>query len=105
MNPSDRALPQVDVRVLGSLRPFRTDRGLPYEFSHAVPADGVVARQLVTEFGLPLDRTEGVFVNHVVHGLGVRIMPGDRIAFCPNDTPGPHRFFLGLFNAGRDDDA
>lgn len=105
MSVSDRTPSQVDVRILGSLRPFRTDRGLPYEFSHEVPVDGVVARQLAEEFGLPLDRTEGVFVNHVVRGLGARIMPGDRIAFCPNDTPGPHRFMLGLFGAGKDDEA
>lgn len=95
----------VQVRVFGSLRPSRVDRGLPCEFTVDVPPEGVVARTLAESLGLPMDRVEGVFVNHVVHGLGAHISPGDRIAFVPNDTPGPHRVFLGLYDAGRDDDA
>lgn len=91
-----------EVRVLGSLRPSRTERGLPYEFTADVPEGGIVARELAESLGLPMDRVEGVFVNHTVRGLNVRIMPGDRIAFVPNDTPGPHRVFLGLYKAGKD---
>ncbi len=94
--------PEVAVRILGSLRPSRAEKGLPYEFSACVPHEGISARALAEELGLPMDRVEGAFVNHVVHGLSVRIMPGDRVAFVPNDTPGPHRVFLGLYDAGKD---
>lgn len=93
----------VTVRIFGSLRPSRTERGLPTQFSHEVGADGVPARELAETFGLPMDRVEGVFVNHTVHGLSTVVMPGDRIAFIANDTPGPHRFFLGLYEAGKED--
>jgi hypothetical protein len=41
-------------------------------------------------------------VNHTVHGLDVWLNPGDRVAFVPFDTPGPHRVFLGLYEAGKD---
>lgn len=106
MVPIDSGDPHaVEVRVFGSLRPSLVERGLPYEFSIDVPAEGTVARELAESIGLPMDRVEGVFVNHLVHGLGMRIMPGDRIAFVPNDIPGPHRYYLGLFAAGKDENA
>lgn len=105
----DQSLPdssdKVSVRVLGSLRPARTERGLPYEFTAEVPPQGATGRELAETFGLPMDRVEGVFVNHTVKGLSARVMPGDRIAFVANDIPGPHRFFLGLYKAGKDDEA
>jgi hypothetical protein len=47
---------------------------------------------------------EGVFCNRVVHGIDHVIKPGDRVAFVPKGTPGPHRFFLGLYAAGKDSD-
>lgn len=94
----------ITVRVLGSLRPYRTNRGLPYEFTYSVPAEGMPARELVAASGIPPDEVEGVFVNHTVHGIGVRVRPGDRIAFVPADTPGPHRVFLGLYAAGKEDE-
>ncbi len=93
----------ISVRIFGSLRPCRTERGLPHEFAFEVPVEGVVARQLAESFGLPTERVEGVFVNHTVRGLGVRVMPGDCIGFVPNDIPGPHRLYLGLYSAGKDD--
>jgi hypothetical protein len=93
----------VSVRIFGSLRPCRTDRGLAHEFSIEVPAEGILARELAESFGLPLARVEGVFVNHLVRGLGVRVVPGDCIGFVPNDIPGPHRLYLGLYSAGKDD--
>lgn len=96
---------EVSVRVFGSLRPSRTDRGLPWQFSTPVPEQGITAHDLAEQLGLPMDRVEGAFVNHTVHGLSVRIMPGDRVAFVANDTPGPHRFFLGLYDAGKNPDA
>lgn len=94
-----------NVRVFGSLRPALEERGLPYEFTAVVPAEGIVARELASELGLDVPRVEGVFVNHTVRALSWRIMPGDQIGFVPNDIPGPHRYFLGLYSAGKEDEA
>lgn len=94
----------VSVRIFGSLRPLREQRGLPCTLDVEVPTEGTTGRALAEQIELPLDRVEGVFVNHTVHGLAVHIMPGDRVAFVPNDTPGPHRFFLKLYAAGKDDE-
>jgi len=38
-----------------------------------------------------------------VHGIGVHVSPGDRVAFVPYGTPGPHRVFLGLYAAGEEE--
>lgn len=94
----------VTVRIFGSLRPQREAEGLPCQLEVEVPEEGTTGRELAEMIELPRDRVEGVFVNHTVHGLGVRISPGDRVAFVPNDTPGPHRFFLKLYAAGKDED-
>jgi molybdopterin converting factor small subunit len=99
------SIPPVTVRVFGSLRPSCDERGVPYVFTVEIPEEGMSARDIASAAELPLDLIEGVFVNHTVHGLNVRVNPGDRIAFVPNDTPGPHRMFLGLYSAGKDDDA
>jgi len=97
------SIPPVTVRVFGSLRPSCDERGVPYAFTVEVPEQGMVAREIALSVGLPVETIEGVFVNHTVHGLNVRVNPGDRIAFVPNDTPGPHRMFLGLYSAGKDE--
>jgi len=94
---------RVTVRIFGSLRPFRTDRGLPHTLAVDVPQDGIAARDLAVLLELPLEKIEGVFVNHVVHGIGAHVSPGDRVAFVPYDTPGPHRLFLGLYAAGKEE--
>ena len=95
--------PVCTVLVFGSLRPCLAQRGLPYEFDAQVPTEGVLAREMAEALELPMEIVEGVFVTHTVHGLGVRIMPGDRVGFVPNDIPGPHRYYLGLYAAGKDD--
>ena len=92
----------VTVRVFGSLRPLRTERGLPHALTVEVPRAGIAARDLAVSLGLPPELIEGVFVNHVVHGIGVHISPGDRVAYLPFDTPGPHRVFLGIYAAGKE---
>lgn len=95
----------VTVRIFGSLRPVCEELGLPHVFETSVPDEGICARDLAQTLGIDLRLIEGVFVNHTVHGLAVRVSPGDRIAFVPYDTPGPHRVFLGLYSAGRDESA
>jgi hypothetical protein len=91
----------VTVRIFGSLRPLRTERGLPYALTVEVPQGGIAAGDLAVSLGLPPEKIEGVFVNHVVHGIGVHVSPGDRVAFVPYGTPGPHRVFLGLYAAAK----
>ena len=92
----------VTVRIFGSLRPLRTARRLPCTLTVEVPQGGIAARDLAVSLELPPEKIEGVFVNHVVHGIGVHVSPGDRVAFVPYDTPGPHRVFLGLYAAGKE---
>lgn len=99
-DPHDSVPAPVSVRIFGSLRPFRTENGLACDLSVEVPEEGVAASDLAVELGLPLDWVEGVFVNHTVHAVSARVSPGDRIAFVPRGTPGPHRVFLGLYAAG-----
>ena len=94
---------QVRVRVFGFLREERSRDGLPAETFVDVPANGCPARDVAADLGLPLDRIEGVFINHRIHRISEVVHPGDTIAFVPQGTPGPHRFFLGLYAAGQDE--
>lgn len=91
----------VAVRMFGALRDIRKEQGLPPTAELPVPAEGLPAEQVADELGLPIERIEGVFCNHTIHGLDHIVRPGDTIAFVPYGTPGPHRFFLGLYRAGR----
>jgi hypothetical protein len=93
----------VTVRMFGLLHLYRTERGLPTTCDVDVPAQGTTGRDLALQLGLPVDRIEGVFVNRTVYGIDHPIAPGDRVAFVPYGTPGPHRVFLGLYQAGRGD--
>jgi len=95
----------ITVRIFGSLRPLRTERGLPCTLAVEVPQSGIATRDLAVSLGLPPDKIEGVFVNHVMRGIGVRVLPGDRVAFVPYGTPGPHRILLGLYAAGKEKSA
>jgi hypothetical protein len=95
----------VTVRIFGSLRPLREERGLPVTLDTEVPTEGISAEDLAVRLELPPEMIEGVFVNHRVYGLAHPVVPGDRVAFVPYDTPGPHRVFLGLYAAGRSRDA
>jgi len=91
----------VSVRIFGLLGAQCKERGEPTTLEIIVPEDGITAGEIADELCLPHDLIEGVFCNHTVYGLGHIIRPGDRIAFVPYGTPGPHRFSLGLYDAGR----
>lgn len=97
---SDRTTP-VTVRTFGMLRALRVERGLPISVEIEVADEGTSAGEIADELGLPRDLIEGVFCNHTVYGLGHLVRPGDRVAFVPYGTPGPHRVTLGLYDAGR----
>ena len=100
---SDSRDKTVTVRFFGKLHTLRAAAGLPDGAEASVPEGGAAAKDILADFGLPSDEVEGVFVNHTVHPLSHVVMPGDRIAFVPRGTPGPHRFTLGLFSAGREE--
>jgi len=102
----ERAPSHVTVRIFSSLRPLMLERGIEETtLTVEIPSEGLTGRELAALLDLPDESIEGVFVNHTVHGLGIRIQPGDRVAFVPQGTPGPHRFFLGLYAAGKDENA
>ena len=91
------------VRVFGMLCEFQRKRGLPSETLEAIPVEGISASDLAARMGLPVDRIEGAFCNHTIYGLAHVVHPGDEVAFVPYGTPGPHRFMLGLYRAGREE--
>jgi len=98
---------RVTVRMFGVLSALCKERGAPTTVEVDVPDQGVTAASIADELELPRELIEGVFCNHTVYGIEHVIHPGDRIAFVPYGTPGPHRFYLGLYDAGRgmrDDD-
>lgn len=89
------------VRMFGALHTIRKGRGLASVAEVLIPAEGRTARDIARELDLPLDKIEGVFVNAIVYAIDHRVLPGDRIAFIPTGVPGPHRFMLGVHQAGR----
>jgi molybdopterin converting factor small subunit len=90
----------VHIRLFGSLHTLRRERGLATTVTLDVPEEGITAREIALFLRLPLEEIEGVFVNHIVHDIDHVVRSGDRIAFVPPGTPGPHRVFLGLRKAG-----
>ena len=93
----------VTVRMFGSLHGFCREHDLETTVRVELPMEGVSGRELAIRLGLPLQSIEGVFCNGHVHGLSHVVRPGDRVGFVPHGTPGPHRFLLGLYAAGKDD--
>ena len=91
----------VTMRIFGSLRPKCDALGLPSLFRLTVSASGVTGSEIATTLGLPAEKIEGIFINRVVRPISDTVRPGDRVAFVPYDTPGPHRFFLGIYSAGK----
>jgi len=93
----------VQVRMFGMLAALRAEREAPASLEIVVPDEGTTAEAIAADLELPAEFIEGVFCNHTVYGLDHVIRPGDRIAFVPYGTPGPHRFCLGLYSAGKRD--
>jgi molybdopterin converting factor small subunit len=91
------------VRVFGVLRECQRERGLACETVESIPAEGIPAGELAARMGLPVDSIEGAFCNHTIRGLGHVVHAGDEVAFVPYGTPGPHRYFLGLYRAGHEE--
>ena len=93
---------ETEIRLFGLLHADRVGKGMPTTVFIDVPEEGITAREIAVALELPLHLIEGVFCNHTVHGPSHVIMPGDKVAFVPKGTPGPHRFTLGLWKAGQE---
>lgn len=91
----------VSVRIFGLLRERRLQSGLPTTTTFEVPENGMSAEELARALDLRPEEIEGVFVNHTIYDLDHPVMPGDRVAYVPYGTPGPHRLYLGLYKAGK----
>ncbi len=93
--------PNARIRLFGNLYTLRRKRGLPTVAEIWLPDSGRPACEVAEELDLPLERIEGVFCNHFAHGLDHLLRPGDEIAFIPTGVPGPHRYMLGIHEAGK----
>ena len=88
------------IRMFGLLHTIRKQKGLPVTAELQLPPEGKTARDISQELQLPIDKIEAVFCNHLTYPLDHVILPGDRVAFVPHGTPGPHRYCLGIKQAG-----
>lgn len=91
----------ISVRLLGRLHTLYAKLGKSSELTVALPPEGRRADAVARDLNLPLEHIEAVFCNRVVRPLDHVLRPGDRVAFVPRGTPGPHRFTLGIYAAGR----
>lgn len=91
----------ISVRVLGALYTHCKERGQPVELEVSLPPGGRPALEVAKDLGLPLEKVEAVFCNRLIQDLDHVLKPGDRVVFVPRGTPGPHRFTLGIYSAGR----
>ncbi|KAF0207182.1 MAG: hypothetical protein FD171_1945 [Actinobacteria bacterium] len=91
------------IRAFGCLHDLLCEREEPTTVHLDVPEEGLPASEIARQLGLPLDLIEGVFCNGTVYPVEHVVLPGDRAAFVPYGTPGPHRFSLGLYAAGKVD--
>ena len=101
MSTQDRSGASVSVRLFGILRSQWVEAGRTPIFDTAAPAAGLSAHDLAERLGLSVGLIEGVFINQKLVGLDAHVAQGDRVAFVPFGTPGPHRVFLGLYQAGK----
>ena len=90
----------MNIRMFGCLHTIRKERGLESNVEVNIPRDGCKAEDIALNLDLPLERIEGVFINHRVYNLDQIVKPGDKVAFIPTGVPGPHRFMLGIYSAG-----
>ncbi len=95
-------MPELEVRLFGLLHAHCVETGRESIRRIEIPEEGIVARDLARQLELPPHLIEGVFCNHKVYGATHVVLPGDTVAFVPKGTPGPHRYTLGLWQAGQE---
>jgi hypothetical protein len=86
--------------MFGLLHTYRKKQGLSTSVELQIPPEGRSAHSIAQELELPIEKIEAVFCNNTIYCLDHRIMPGDKVAFVPHGTPGPHRYCLGIKQAG-----
>lgn len=85
------------VRMIATLYTIRQERGLPAFVELSLPSSGRSAEEIARDLELPVERIDGVFLNHRGAGLDAIVYPGDRLAFVPVGTPASHPAFFGTF--------
>ena len=88
------------IRMFGLLHTHRKKQGLSTSVKLQLPPEGRSALSIAQELELPIEKIEAVFCNNTIYSLDHQIMPGDRVAFVPVGIPGPHRYCLGIKQAG-----
>lgn len=86
------------VRMFGALHTIMKERGLASQAEVAVPPGGCAAEAIARELELPLEKIEGVFINHKAYTLDHAVQPGDRVAFIPTGIPGSARLLVGIYH-------
>ena len=81
-------IPNTTIRMFGVLHTARQQSGLPSTAQVYLPPEGRHALDIARELKLPIEKIEGVFVNHFAYPPDRIIMPGDRVAFIPTGIPG-----------------
>lgn len=86
----------VTVLMFGTLHRMRRQKGLPAALNMPIPAQGIRAAEIARELGLPGEALGIIYHNHRPAGLQQLIRPGDRLAFVPKSSLGPHNGPLGF---------
>lgn len=96
-NPTDvNSGGEIEVRAFMQLKQLFAERNWPFPYFYKLEKE-CSAVELAERLELPTDQIEAVFVNGKAQALDEgRVKPGDRVAFLPPGTPGPHRFLLGI---------
>lgn len=91
----------IEARLFGKLLTLAGTMGIKCPLAFEAPEEGIAAAELLLRAGLPVEAAEGVFVNHKMHPLSHVLKPGDLVAFVSKGVPGPHRYTLGIYGAGK----
>jgi hypothetical protein len=73
--------PNTEIRMFGFLHSARKAKGLSPKAHLYIPPEGRVAQDIAEELELPMDKIEGVFINHLVYSLDHVVHAGDGVAF------------------------
>ncbi|HJV34214.1 MoaD/ThiS family protein [Geomonas sp.] len=77
------------VRMFGALHTVRKERGQKSTVNVAIPPEGRTGFDLAGDLELPMNKIQGIFINHKAYSLDHLIQPGDQVAFIPTGIPAP----------------
>lgn len=95
--PTDHmAAGEIEIRAFMQLKQLFDKRKWPFPYFYKLEKE-CSAAELAQKLDLPPEQIEAVFINGKAQSLEEsRVRPGDRVAFLPPGTPGPHRFLMGI---------